>query len=144
MIKGLTMYLIDTNVISEIRKGDKANPGVKQFYKKAVEGNHRLYISAITIGELRRGVDMILHRGDMRQAEQLEKWLSLIILEYEENILDFTAAEALIWGNLRVPNYENSINKQIAATALTYELTLVTGNIDDFEATGVALLNPFE
>ena len=76
---------------------------------------------------------MIHHRGDKKQADQLEKWLSRIIHEYDENILDFTAAEAQVWGRLRVPNYENSIDKQIAATALTYDLTLVTRNIDDFK-----------
>jgi len=138
------MYLIDTNVISEIRKGEKANRGVQLFFEKAVEQNHRMYISVITAGELRRGVDMVRHRGDAKQAEQLEKWLSQIIQDYEGNILDFTATEALVWGRLRVPSYENSIDKQIAATALTYDLTLVTRNIDDFVNTGVDLLNPFE
>ncbi len=138
------MYLIDTNIISEIRKAGRANSGVKQFFKKAEQQNFRLYISVITIGELRRGIEMIQHRGDTKQADQLEKWLSRIIDEYEDNILDFTVAEAQIWGHLRVPNYENSIDKQIAATALSYDLTLVTRNIDDFKRTGVHLLNPFE
>jgi len=138
------MYLIDTNIISEIRKASRANSGVKQFFQKAEEQNLTLYISVITIGELRRGIDMIQHRGDKKQAVQLEKWLSRIIHEYEDSILDFTVAEAQVWGRLRVPNYENSIDKQIAATALTYDLTLVTRNIDDFKSTGVNLLNPFE
>lgn len=66
------MYLVDTHVISEIRKGDKANVGVRQFFEVAIHGNSRLYVSAITIGELRRGVDLIFHRGDTIQGKLLE------------------------------------------------------------------------
>jgi predicted nucleic acid-binding protein len=65
------MYLLDTNVISEIRKGDKANPGVQQFFSAATQSNTPLYISAITIGELRRGIDLLLHRGDSIQGKLL-------------------------------------------------------------------------
>ncbi len=71
------MYLIDTNVISELRKKDKANAGVRAFFYKAQQQEYLLFVSAITIGELRRGVDMIRHRGDKQQAEILEDWLNL-------------------------------------------------------------------
>ena len=138
------MYLVDTNVISEIRKKSKANSGVRAFFSRAAQQETRLYISVITIGELRRGVEMIRYRGDTRQADKLEKWLITIINEYSENILDFTEAEAQVWGRLRVPNYENALDKQIAATALTNGLTVVSRNIDDFTGTGVKLINPFK
>lgn len=138
------MYLIDTNVISEIRKRSKANTGVKAFFKQAETENSRLFISVITLGELRRGVELIRHRGDTKQAEQLEKWLTFIIDEYSENILDFTEAEAQVWGRMRVPHYQNALDKQIAATALIYDLTIVTRNIRDFSGTGVRLHNPFK
>jgi predicted nucleic acid-binding protein len=134
------MYLVDTNVISEIRKKSKANSGVRAFFSRAAQQETRLYISVITIGELRRGVEMIRYRGDTRQADKLEKWLVTIINEYSENILDFTEAEAQVWGRLRVPNYENALDKQIAATGLT----VVSRNIDDFTGTGVKLINPFK
>ena len=137
------MYLVDTNVISEIRKKSKANSGVRAFFSRATQQETRLYISVITVGELRRGVEMIRYRGDTRQADKLEKWLVTLINEYSENILDFTEAEAQVWGRLRVPNYENALDKQIAATALTNGLTVVSRNIDDFTGTGVKLINPF-
>jgi len=138
------MYLIDTNVISELRKKNNANTGVQNFFYGAVERDFPLFISVITVGELRRGVSMIRHRGDRQQANHLEKWLGFILEEYAENILDFTISEAQVWGQLRVPNHENLLDKQIAATALTYDLTVVTRNIDDFIGTGVKLFNPFE
>ncbi len=138
------MYLVDTNVISEIRKQSGANRGVTDFFETAFEQDTRLFISVITVGELRRSVNIIRHRGDKRQADSLERWLNLVLDEYAESILDFTAAEAQVWGQLRVPNHENALDKQIAATALTYGLTVVTRNVNDFMDCGVNLLNPFE
>ena len=138
------MYLIDTNVISELREKRRANPGVRRFFKQNGNRNNTLYISAITIGELRRGVEMIRHRGDNTQARRLESWLNNIVNAYQDNILDFTESEAQVWGRLRTPHRENAIDKQIAATALTYGLTLVTRNTGDFANTGVSLMDPFE
>lgn len=140
----LIMYLIDTNIISELRKKKKANRGVQQFFETTIEQEQRLFISAITIGELRRGVEMIYHRGDKQQADTLNKWLNSIVSEFVENILDFTVTESQVWGYLRVPRHENAIDKQIAATALTHDLIVVTRNVADFSETGVKLLNPFE
>jgi toxin FitB len=138
------MYLFDTNIISELRKRDRANPGITRFFRQIAEQEIVTYLSVITIGELRRGVDMIHHRGDFTQAKSLETWLEIILDRYAENILDFGREEAQLWGRLRVPHPENALDKQIAATALVYDLTLVTRNVKDFTATGVTLLNPFE
>lgn len=137
------MYLIDTNVISELRKKKKANPGVHAFFQTADEQMSPLYLSAITVGELRRGVERIRYRNDLAQASQLEHWLNNLISHYSERILDFGNTEANLWGKLRVPHHENAIDKQIAATALAYDLTVVTRNTDDFAGTGTKLLNPF-
>jgi len=137
------MYLIDTNVISEIRKGNKANAGVRQFFDTAIQDNAPLYISAITIGELRRGVDLIFHRGDASQGKLLEDWLNTLLDEYQNNILSIDGEIALLWGKLRVPEPEHALDKLIAATGIIYDLTVVTQNTKDFNNTGVRLLNPF-
>ena len=76
------MYLVDTNVISEARKKSKANTGVRTFFKQAIEDDTRICISVVTVGELRRGVESIRYRGDVRQANQLGKWLENLVAEY--------------------------------------------------------------
>lgn len=137
------MYLVDTNIISEARKKSKANAGVRAFFKQAIEDETRLFISVVSVGELRRGVESIRHRGDVRQANQLEKWLEALIAEYQDHILDINQDIAQLWGRLRAPHPENALDKQIAATALIYELTVITRNHKDFVKTGVRVLNPF-
>ncbi len=137
------MYLVDTDVISEARKGDQANAGVRAFFHNAVRDNATLFLSAITIGELRQGVELIRHRGDKPQAERLERWLGQLTNDYADAILPFDEETAHIWGRLRVPNPENPLDKQIAATALIYDLVVVTRNTAHYEPTGARFVNPF-
>jgi predicted nucleic acid-binding protein len=137
------VYLIDTNVVSEARKASRANPGVRRFFDAAAADAQRLYLSAVTVGELRRGVELIRHRGDQAQAARLDEWLTRILTDYQSLILSLDIDVAQVWGRSRVPRHENALDKQIAATALVYDLTLVTGNTDDFVGTGVRILNPF-
>jgi toxin FitB len=137
------MYLIDTNVISEARKRARANRGVRAFFRQVILERTPMFISVITVGELRRGVELIRHRGDRRQAERLEGWLEALLTEYQDRILAIDVDIAQLWGRLRVPHPENALDKQIAATALIYDLTVVTRNQADFRQTGVRLLNPF-
>ena len=138
------MYLLDTNVISEVRKRSKANQGVRDFFKQVIAEQTRVFISVVTVGELHRGVQLIRHRGDLRQANQLQKWLDALLVEYKDHLLDINQDVAQLWGQLRVPHAENALDKQIAATALIYDLTVVTRNQKDFSKTGVRLLNPFD
>jgi predicted nucleic acid-binding protein len=138
------MYLVDTDVISEIRKSEKANPGVREFFESASRQGLDLYLSVVSIGELRQGVERIRHRGDEKQAHLLERWLKHVSSAYADAILSFDEETAHVWGRLRVPNPENPLDKQIAATALIHDLTLVTRNTEHFAPTGVRLKNPFE
>ena len=137
------MYLVDTDVISNARKRARANPGVRQFFRDAATQKIPLFLSAVTIGELRQGVETVRHRGDVAQATRLARWLGTITRDYADAILPFDEETAQIWGKLRVPHAENPLDKQIAATALMYGLTVVTRNVAHYQPTGVAVLNPF-
>jgi len=137
------MYLVDTDVISEIRKGDKANLGVRAFFDSASRDGIDLYLSVVSIGELRQGVERIRHRGDLEQAQLLEHWLNQVSRAYADAILPIDEETAHVWGRLRVPNPENPLDKQIAATALIHDLAVVTRNTEHFAPTGVRLKNPF-
>jgi hypothetical protein len=114
------MFLVDTNVISVARKGSRANPGVRAFFAAASEQEQPLYLASITIGELRRSVDLIRRRGDGTQADALEHWLAVLLEAYGDRVLVLDAEAALLHG-----------------------LTVATRNTADFLPTGVALLNPF-
>ena len=137
------MFLVDTDVISELRKGSRANVGVRTFFAQRREDEAPLYLSVVTIGELRRGVEKIRQRGDWVQADQIEAWLLGLCADYSEAILPFDADMAHAWGRLRVPHPENALDKQIAATALLHDLAVVTRNEAHFAQTGVRLVNPF-
>lgn len=137
------MYLVDTDVISEVRKRDRSNPGVRSFFQTAKEEAAELYLSVVTIGELRQGVERIRYRGDKPQAQLLERWLLQITTAYEDRILAVDEETAHVWGRLRVPNPENPLDKQIAATALIHDLVVVSRNVDHYAPTGVRVLNPF-
>jgi predicted nucleic acid-binding protein len=137
------VYLVDTDVISELRKKEKADRRVVAFFKDASARDAPLYLSAVTVGELRRGVELIRHRGDIRQANSLARWLDGLVAEYAEHVLPFDIDAAQVWGRLRVPHPENPLDKQIAATALLYDLILVTRNTRHFAATGARLFDPF-
>jgi toxin FitB len=137
------VYFIDTNVISELRKKEKANRGVASFFRALNAQGGQADLSSITIGELRRGVELIRHRGDLAQARLLGRWLESLLQDYADRILVLDAQAAQVWGVLRVPHHENELDKQIAVIALVNDLTVVTRNTPHFEATGARLLNPF-
>ena len=93
------MYLLDTDVVSEIRKAGNANPGVRAFFTNASRESFELYLSVITIGELRQGVERIRHRGDAAQAKRLERWLAQVTSTYADAI-----GEASRW-SVAIPDH---------------------------------------
>jgi hypothetical protein len=137
------VYLIDTNVISEARRKSRANPGVIDFFSRVAGAGDPVYLSVITIGELRRGVELIRQRGDTEQAVVLEDWLSAVVDQYADKVLVFDANAAQVWRRLRVPNPEHALDKLISATALVHDLTVVTRNAAGFAGTGVKAMNLF-
>ena len=137
------MYLVDTDVISEMRRGARANTGVRAFFRDAVTNAVPLYLSAITLGELRQGVEAIRYRGDTAHALALSRWLEQVARDYADAVLPFDAEAAEVWGRLRVPHPENPLDKQIAATALIYDLTVATRNTAHFQFPELRVLNPF-
>ena len=138
------MYLIDTNVVSEARKRANANRGVIAFFATVAASEEPVFLSAISVGELRRGIEVIRRRGDADQAQRLEAWLATVVESFGERILAFDAEAAQVWGRLRVPDPAHALDKQIASIALINDLTLVTRDVADFEGSGVKLANPFE
>lgn len=135
------MFLVDTNVVSEARKGDKANPGVREFWRTV--DPEAIYLAVQSIGEIRRGLENIRRRSDLDQARRLEAWLDTLVGGYADRILGFDLDCAQVWGKLMSPQAQHPIDKQIAAIALIHDLTVVTRNVDDFRGTGARLHNPF-
>ena len=138
---GHSVYLVDTHVVSEARKGKKANLGVQKFWQTVDESE--LYLSIQTVGEIRRGIENIKCRGDLPQAGKLERWLDQIVDEYSDRMLNFVGKCSQVWGRLMSPDNQHQIDKQIAAIALIHGLTVVARNVEDFRGTGVELQNPF-
>lgn len=135
------MYLLDTNVISELRKGLKAHPGVVAFFTTPDMG--QIYLPVQVIGEIRSGIARLRERGDSRQGQMLENWLYTVLQEYGERVLVFDADCAQVWGALMAGSDQNPVDKQIAAIALINDLIVVTRNGKHFAGTGVQVLDPF-
>lgn len=136
----MSEFLLDTNVVSELRKGSRADPGVIGFI-----GRHpadSFWLSVIVIGELHRGIEL-LRRRDTASAELLEPWFLELVEQYGERILPVSSAIALRWGGLGIPDPLPVADALIAATGLEHELVVVSRNVDDIERSGVECLNPF-
>jgi predicted nucleic acid-binding protein len=132
-------WLLDTNIVSELRKGEQAHAGLKAWFADAEEES--LYTSVLVVGELRRGIES-LRRRDVPSALALEHWLAGITGGFEDRILAVDQAVADRWGRLNVPDPVPTVDGLLAATAMVHGLTLVTRNTKDVARTGVALLDP--
>jgi len=133
-------YLIDTNVVSELRKGRRCDPGVASWFAEV--SSDEIYLSALTLGEIRKGIENI-RRRDVPAAEALDAWFRELEESYSDRILTVDQAIAEQWGRFNVPDPLPVLDSLLAATASVHGLTLVTRNLHDVERTGVDCLNPF-
>ena len=134
-------FLLDTNVISEVRKGLRCDPNVSKWYGGLRES--QLYLSVLTIGEIRRGVEL-KRRRDVPQAKALDAWLEEVMERFATRILTVDAQVADTWGQLYAIRPVPVVDGILAATAMVHDLTLVTRNVSDVFGLGVQVLNPFD
>ena len=133
-------FLVDTNVLSELRKGKRANESVLAF--AANVGWESIHTSWVVIAELRRGAALI-RRRDSSQATALDAWIGWLTETLDERIHAIDRPVAETWANLMVPDPRSPPEALIAATALSQGLTLVTRNTRDFAGCGLTLLDPW-
>ncbi len=134
-------YLLDTNILSELRRGKRCHPRVRSWAQSTQHDRH--CISVLSLGEIRKGVE-ILRRRSPEQCPAFEDWLARLQLEYEADILPISSSISERWGQLMAERSLPVIDGLLAATALTYGLTVATRNVQDFEGTRVAWVNPFD
>lgn len=133
-------YLIDTNVISELRKGERADPAVVAWFADLADAD--VYLSVLTLGEIRRGIENI-RRRDPEAGRALESWLGRISEAHGDRILSIDRPIAEEWGRMNVPDPLLVIDGLLAATAKVMGLTVATRNSADFARSGVGFVNPF-
>lgn len=134
-------YLIDTNVISELRKGLRCNEHVSAWFAR-VSGSE-IYLSVLVVGEIRNGIERIRTR-DPQSAETLETWLTKVLTSHSSRTLPVDREVAEEWGRMNAVRPLSTVDSLLAATAKVHGLTLVTRNTADISTTGVPYLNPFE
>ncbi len=137
----MVSYLLDTNVVSELRKRERANESVQRWF--AAVDDSTMFISVLVVGELRKGVERLRVR-DREGADALDDWLHHVIDGYADRILPITTDIATTWGRFNAVDPLPTVDSLMAATAHVQDLTLVTRNVRDVDRTGVAVLNPFE
>jgi toxin FitB len=134
-------FLIDTNILSELRKGERADQQVRTWYASISVSD--IHVSVIVLGEIRRGAEL-LRRRDPIAAASLDSWLATLRVSLGNRLLPISEEVADCWGRLGVPDAIPVADGLLAATALVHDLVLVTRNTRDVERTGARLLNPFE
>lgn len=132
-------FLLDTNVISEVRKREP-DPQVSTWLAQL--RTEQISLSVLTIGELRRGISMLARKAPAR-ARALGDWVSQLEQTYQDRILPVTAKVATRWGAINSARTFPAVDSLLAATAIEHGLTVATRNEKDFAETGVSVFNPF-
>jgi toxin FitB len=133
-------FLIDTNIISEVRKGDRCDPRVSTWYASIADDD--LFLSTLVLGEIRKGVERARPR-DPDKAAALERWLRQVEAAFDGRVLAIDNAVSNQWGRMSAVRPIPVIDGLLAATAVTNGLTLVTRNDRDIAGLGAMVLNPF-
>lgn len=133
-------YLLDTNVLSEIRKGSRADENVMRWWSRVEAAD--LYISVLCLGEIRYGIEL-KRRKDSMQSAILERWLKTTVIQFGSRVLPISNGIAEEWGRLCLDERLPDADGLMAATALVHGLTMVTRNTKDFRRSGVSILNPW-
>ena len=133
------MLLLDTNVVSALRRPDR-HPRVAEWM--ATQQPEELFLSVVTIGEIRRGITQ-QEQLDAPFARELTVWLNRLLTLFGDRVLDFDVPAAQHWGRISAELGHDSADLMIAATALEHGLTVVTRNVKHFEPTGVETFDPF-
>jgi len=134
-------YLIDTNIISEVRKGAKCDRNVAAWYGSIADAD--IYLSVLVLGEIRKGIERARTK-DPAQAHALEKWLTDLVQSFSERILLIDHVVADEWGRMSAKRSSSTIDVLLAATAKVYGMTLATRNLIDVADLGADILNPCE
>lgn len=134
-------FLIDTNIISEVRKGRRCDARVAAWYASIDDGD--LYLSVLVLGEIGKGIALARPR-DPAKADALEVWLDAVATAFGDRILPIDRAVADRWGRMSGHRTVSTVDGLLAATAKVHGLTLVTRNVADVADLGVEVLNPFE
>jgi len=134
------MFLIDTNIISEVRKAEPCDPNVAAWYAGVDDSD--LYLSVLVTGEIRKGIELSRSR-DRQKSEALQRWLHMLEQGFGERILPVSFSVADEWGRLGALRTVPVIDGLLAATDNVFDLTLVTRNTDDVAGLEVKILNPF-
>ena len=135
------MYLIDTNIISEVRKGRRCDRHVAAWYRDTRDDE--LFLSVLVVGEIRQGIERLRPRN-LQRAVALERWLEEILASFGERVLPVDERVAQIWGRMNARETLVAVDSLLAATAEAHGLTLVTRNLRDIKRSSVRCLNPFE
>lgn len=132
-------WLLDTNIVSELRKGERADERLRTWF--ASVDDDEVFTSVLVLGEIRRGVESI-RRRDASSALAIEQWLIRLATGFGDRILPIDVRIADRWGALNVPDPIPTVDGLLAATALVHDLTLVTRNVKDVATTGVRTFDP--
>ncbi len=132
------MYLVDTNVVSEARRGSRE---ARRWLRSVEPG--AVYLSVVTLGEIMRGIALKL-RSDHRAATSLFEWLERLRQDHADRILPITDRVALEWGRIAAERPRGMADGLIAATAVVHDKIIVTRNVSDFADTGIPVLNPWQ